>query len=81
MSAFYISNAVERPYYWLPYGIKIMVFLFIMNCTNAFNEISQEKSYLYTIETEESVFPFKNIPCDRLGIIPTVEKSDAFILI
>lgn len=73
VAGFYIVNAVERPYYWFPYGfnrkgIPIYHELF----PDALREVADGKSgYLYEVEAEEShVLPFQQIPCARLGTSP-----------
>lgn len=86
VSAFYICNAVERPYYWFPYGFtqnNIPVYHELY--PDAFKEISQNrKGYLYEVDAKKSqIIPFKNIPCARLGIEPIqvvdcIEIPDAY---
>lgn len=86
VSAFYICNAVEKPYYWFPYGFtKDNIPVYHELYPNAFKEISQNKrGYLYEVNAEENqIIPFKNIPCARLGIEPIdvvecIEISDAY---
>lgn len=89
VSAFYLCNAVEKPYYWFPYefvkdgNIPIYHELY----PNALKEVSEGvHGYIYEIETsEELVLPFKNIPCARLGTTPMkvkkcTEVNDAYEL-
>lgn len=86
VSAFYICNAVEKPYYWFPYGFnENNVPIYHELYPNAFKEISQNrKGYLYEVDAKESqIIPFKSIPCARLGIEPLevvdfIEISDAY---
>lgn len=74
VAAFYLCNAVERPYYWFPYGFKkggeIPVYEELY--PNALREVSEGvHGYLYEVEADEGqVIPFKNIPCVRLGTEP-----------
>lgn len=73
VSAFYLCNAVQRPYYWFPYGFtqeRIPVYHELY--PNALCEVSENVAgALYEVEAEESqVIPFPNIPCARLGTVP-----------
>lgn len=74
VAVFYLCNAVERPYYWFPYGFEsgsdIPVYHELY--PNALKEVSEGVSgYLYEIHAqEEQVIPFKNIPCARLATEP-----------
>lgn len=73
VSAFYMCNAVEKPYYWFPYGFGgDNVPIYHELYPNALREVSEGKSgYLYAVEAkEEQVIPFKHIPCAWLGIEP-----------
>ncbi|WMJ22266.1 hypothetical protein RBG61_09725 [Paludicola sp. MB14-C6] len=70
ISAFYTVNAVERPYYWFPYGFdKDGNIQYHELYPNALKEVSQgRKGYIYTVDVDEDkVMPFKNIPTARLG--------------
>lgn len=86
VSAFYICNAVERPYYWFPYGFNKGGFpVYHELYPNALKEVSEgKKGYLYTVDANENqIIPFKNIPCARLGteplkVVDCVEISDAY---
>lgn len=86
VSAFYICNAVERPYYWFPYGFtKNNIPVYHELYPDAFKEISENrKGYLYEVDAKKSqIIPFKNIPCARLGIEPIqvvdcIEIPDAY---
>ena len=74
VAAFYLCNAVERPYYWFPYGFEsgsnIPVYHELY--PNALKEVSEGVSgYIYEVLAEENqVIPFKNIPCARLATEP-----------
>ncbi len=74
VAAFYLCNAVERPYYWFPYGFEsgsnIPVYHELY--PNALKEASEGVSgYIYEVLAEENqVIPFKNIPCARLATEP-----------
>lgn len=74
VAAFYLCNAVERPYYWFPYGFEsgsdIPVYHELY--PNALKEVSEGVGgYLYEIHAQEDqVIPFKNIPCARLATEP-----------
>lgn len=73
VSAFYICNAVERPYYWFPYGFnKNGIPVYHELYPNALKEVSEgKKGYLYTVDADDNqIMSFKNIPCARLGIEP-----------
>lgn len=89
VSAFYLCNAVEKPYYWFPYGFvkdkNIPIYHELY--PNALKEVSKGvHGYIYEIETsEELVLPFKNIPHARLGTKPMkvkncIEVKDAYEL-
>ncbi|MCH5258607.1 MAG: hypothetical protein J1F18_02580 [Lachnospiraceae bacterium] len=74
VAAFYLCNAVERPYYWFPYGfdkdsdIPIYHELY----PDALRQVSEGVSgYIYEVEADDrQVIPFKNIPCARLATEP-----------
>lgn len=72
--AFYLCNAVERPYYWFPYGFESGSNIPIYHelYPNALKEVSEGVSgYIYEVFAEEDqVIPFKNIPCARLATEP-----------
>ncbi len=74
VAAFYLCNAVERPYYWFPYGFEggsnIPVYHELY--PNALKEVSEGVSgYIYEVLAEENqIIPFKNIPCARLATEP-----------
>lgn len=73
VAGFYLVNAVDRPYYWFPYGFDKNGGVFYDELyPHALREVSEGKSgYIYTVEAEESaVLPFKDIPCARLGTAP-----------
>ena len=75
VAAFYLCNAVQRPYYWFPYGFDkdtgVPVYHEIY--PNALKEVSEGVSgSIYMVECEENdVLPFKNIPVARLATQPT----------
>ncbi|MEY8266969.1 hypothetical protein AALA79_11445 [Lachnospiraceae bacterium 64-25] len=74
VAAFYLCNAVERPYYWFPYGFEggsnIPVYHELY--PNALKEVSEGVSgYIYEVLAEENqIIPFNNIPCARLATEP-----------
>lgn len=74
IAAFYLCNAVERPYYWFPYGFgnnsNIPVYHELY--PDALKEVSEGVSgYIYEVYAEESqIIPFKNIPYARLATKP-----------
>ena len=74
VAAFYLCNAVEKPYYWFPYGFEYDSNVPIYNelYPNALKEVSEGVSgYIYEVRAEEcQVIPFKNIPCARLATEP-----------
>lgn len=71
VAALYLCNAVERPYYWFPYGFEngsdIPVYHELY--PDALREVSENVTgYIYEVTAEENqVIPFKNIPCARLA--------------
>ncbi|MBD5394752.1 MAG: hypothetical protein HDR71_10865 [Lachnospiraceae bacterium] len=74
VAAFYLCNAVERPYYWFPYGFDKNSDIPIYHelYPDALKQVSEGISgYIYEVEAEDSqVIPFKNIPCARLAAKP-----------
>lgn len=74
VAAFYLCNAVDRPYYWFPYGFEksSAVPVYHELYPNALREVSDGvRGYIYAVDAEESqVIPFKNIPCARLATEP-----------
>lgn len=79
VAAFYLCNAVERPYYWFPYGFdkETGVPVYHELYPNALKEVSDGVSgFIYIVEADEdSVLPFKNIPVARLGTQPMAVKD------
>lgn len=89
VAAFYLCNAVERPYYWFPYGFErgSGVPVYHELYPNALKEVSEGVSgYLYEVLAEENqVIPFKDIPCARLATVPiqvtnSIRVEDAYAL-
>lgn len=75
VALFYLCNAVERPYYWFPYGFSKSDFstpIYEELYPNALREVSDGvHGYIYELDVDESqVIPFKNIPCARLATKP-----------
>ena len=74
VAAFYLCNAVEKPYYWFPYGFDKNSDTPIYHelYPNALRQVSEGVSgYIYEVEADNSqVIPFKNIPCARLATEP-----------
>ena len=73
VALFYLCNAVEKPYYWFPYGFNpdgVPVYHELY--PNALREVSEGVSgYIYEVDADESqVIPFKNIPVARLATEP-----------
>ncbi len=74
VAAFYLCNAVEKPYYWFPYGFdqsgSIPVYHELY--PGALRQVSEGvRGYIYEVEAgENQVIPFKNIPCARLAAEP-----------
>ena len=74
VAAFYLCNAVEKPYYWFPYGFDnnsdIPVYHELY--PDALKQVSEGiNGYIYEVEAEDSqIIPFKNIPCARLATEP-----------
>lgn len=79
VAALYLCNAVERPYYWFPYGFENGSDIPIYHelYPNALREVSEGVSgSIYEVLAEENqVIAFKNIPCARLATEP-VEVTD-----
>ena len=79
VAALYLCNAVERPYYWFPYGFEngsdIPVYHELY--PDAVREVSENVTgYIYEVTAENNqVIPFKNIPCARLATEP-VQVTD-----
>ena len=74
VAAFYLCNAVEKPYYWFPYGFDRNSDIPIYHelYPDALSQVSEGVSgYIYEVEADDSqVIPFKNIPCARLATEP-----------
>ena len=73
VAAFYLWNAVERPYYWFPYGFtEGNTPIYHELYPDALREVSEGVTgTLYEVEAgEDQVIPFPNIPCARLGTAP-----------
>ena len=74
VAAFYLCNAVERPYYWFPYGFEggsnIPVYHELY--PKALKEVSEGvNGYIYEVLAKENqIIPFKNIPYARLATEP-----------
>lgn len=91
VAALYLCNAVERPYYWFPYGFRrdhpdIPVYDELY--PNALREVSENVSgwIYYSDVPEDQVLPFRNIPCARLSVQPirvdgAMEVPDAYALL
>lgn len=79
VAAFYLCNAVERPYYWFPYGFEkgdnVPVYHELYR--NALREVSDGVSgCIYEVEAQEGqVIPFKNIPFSWLATEPVPVKG------
>lgn len=90
VAAFYLCNAVERPFYWFPYGFRngnMQVPVYDELYPHALREVSEGVSgYIYRVEVEEDrVLPFKNIPCARLSkeplkVLDSIHVPDAYQL-
>lgn len=74
VAAFYMCNAVEKPYYWFPYGFaqNSQIPIYHELYPNALREVSEGVSgYIYEVDvSDEQVICFKNIPCARLATQP-----------
>ena len=74
VAAFYLCNAVERPYYWFPYGFdkETGVPVYHELYPGALKEVSDGVSgSIYIVDADEdSILPFKNIPVARLATQP-----------
>ncbi len=83
VAALYLCNAVEKPYYWFPYGFDETGDVPVYNelYPNAFREVSEGVSgCIYVVDANDDQYiPFKNIPCARLGIVP-LEVKDRIVI-
>lgn len=84
VAGFYLANAVERPYYWFPYGFykkygQIPVYHELW--PDALSEVSRGKSgWIYEVQAEETqVIPFGENPCARLGTAPIPVTGSVFV--
>ncbi len=84
VAAFYLCNAVERPYYWFPYGFQkgapdIPVYDELY--PNALREVSEGVSgWIYIVEaSEKDVIPFGANPCAWLGTKPLKVQRSIYI--
>ena len=69
VAAFYLCNAVEKPYYWFPYGFaEDGTPVYHELYPHALREVSEGVGgCIYAVEADESqVIPFPNIPVARL---------------
>lgn len=89
VAAFYLCNAVEKPYYWFPYGFaEDGTPVYHELYPHALREVSGGVSgCIYAVEADESqVIPFPNIPVARLATQPVrvtgcVMVPDAYALL
>lgn len=90
VAALYLCNAVERPYYWFPYGFENGSDIPIYHelYPNALRQVSEGvKGCIYIVNAEEDEYiPFKNIPFARLGTVPLdvvdcIDVPDAYELL
>lgn len=81
VAAFYLCNAVKRPYYWFPYGFEDGIPVYNELYPNALREVSEGISgCIYTVRvSEDKVVPFKNIPCARLATAPVSVSEALFV--
>lgn len=81
VAAFYLCNAVRRPYYWFPYGFDGDIPVYNELYPNALRDVSEGVSgCIYTVRVlEENVLPFKNIPCARLSTVPLAVLDCIFV--
>ncbi len=87
VAALYLCNAVEKPYYWFPYGFDESGDIPIYHelYPDALRQVSEGKSgCIYVVNANEGQYiPFKNIPCARLGtatldVIDRIEVPNAY---
>lgn len=81
VAAFYLCNAVQRPYYWFPYGFDGEIPVYNELYPNALREVSEGVSgCIYTVRVSENdVIPFKNIPCARLSTAPLAVSEQIIV--
>lgn len=75
VAALYLCNAVERPYYWFPYGFRKdmpNVPIYDELYPNALREVSEGvRGWIYTVNaSDDQVIPFGQNPCAKLGTVP-----------
>ena len=74
VAAMYLCNAVERPYYWFPYGFEngSDVPVYHELYPDALRQVSEGvKGCIYIVNADDGEYiPFMNIPCARLGTVP-----------
>lgn len=73
VAGFYLCNAVERPYYWFPYGYsKDGIPYYDEMYPNALREVSEGvHGYIYAVDvSDDQVIPFGANPNARLGTSP-----------
>lgn len=91
VAALYLCNAVDRPYYWFPYGFRKGqpdVPVYDELYPNALKEVSEGvNGWIYFANlSEQQVLPFHDIPCARLSVNPVkvdgvLEVPDAYALL
>lgn len=70
VAAFYLCNAVEKPFYWIPYGFTAKnIPIYHELYPNALRAVSENRSgFVYTVQAQAGqTIPFKENPCARLG--------------
>lgn len=78
VAAFYLCNAVERPYYWFPYGYSRKGIPYYDEMyPNALREVSEGvHGYIYQVHAQShQLLPFHGNPHARLSIEPLPVQS------
>ena len=73
VAALYLCNAVEKPYYWFPYGFgRDGIPVYHELYPNALREVSEGvRGCIYAVEADEpQTVPFGKLPHVRLGTVP-----------
>lgn len=86
VAAFYMVNAVKRPYYWFPYGFNDQgIPVYEELYPNALKEVSSKKrGFIYSVHAQEDdVAAFNNIPNSRIStkemkVFACTEISDCY---
>ncbi len=82
VASFYIINAVDRPYYWFPYGFsKNKIPIYHELYPNALKKVAEGiPGYLYQVQVNPNqIIPFQQIPEAWLGTEPLQVTQCSYI--